>query len=266
MLNFKRLCFAAAAVTIGSSAFAQITGPLEGPSDVFLAVWNPTTNQSIVQDLGISETDFEAAAGANHAYQIDGTVAAFQSALSTTSSTAGVLWEVVAGNAVGAVIVGNNFNGNTLAYTTTVAGGQAANLNAGALATASANVGSYVDNFMVGPNTSTVTAAGATNAAYWAKGIPAPNPGATLGVSGLDFSGALGSSLNYYTALSNDPSDSSGEPSQIATLAGMWSLDNSTGKLNWTASGTGQTPLPAAVWMFLSGLLGLGTVSRRKSA
>lgn len=264
MLNLKRLCFAAAAVTVGSAAFAQINSPNAGPSDVFLAVWNPNTNQSIVQDLGITEAQFEATVGTTQQYQIDNTASAFQSALSTTSSTSGVLWEVVAGNAVGAVIAGNNVNGNSLDFTEA---NPLASLDAGSLDAGASNLGSYVDNAMVGPNKSLVVASGASNANYWAKSPPSGNPGATLGTSVLNVAGALGSSLSYYTALNNTPDDSSGENADLAVLAGMWSLDNSTGKLTWTAQTvSGQTPLPAAVWMFLSGLLGLGTVSRRKSA
>ncbi len=265
MLNLKRLCFAAAAVTIGSSALAQINSPSQGPSDVFLAVWNPSTNQSIVEDLGITESTFESTTGVQ-TFTIDGSSSAFGSALSTSGGTTGDLYVVFAGNANGANDSGNFFDGTYADFTGT-APPPSSVLNQGAVQSVASATGQYVDTQMVTGNHSTVVASGATNAGYWAKGAPGANPGKTLGgPNSFNASGALGTNLNYYLALNEGADDSATDAPTVSAFAGVWNL-SSTGTLTWTPNQTGPTtPLPAAVWMFLSGLLGLGTVSRRKSA
>jgi hypothetical protein len=49
----------------------------------------------------------------------------------------------------------------------------------------------------------------------------------------------------------------------MSTFAGTWSVDAAAGTLNYTA-GVSAVPVPAAVWLFGSGLLGLVGISRRK--
>jgi hypothetical protein len=46
-------------------------------------------------------------------------------------------------------------------------------------------------------------------------------------------------------------------------LVGVFTMD-AAGNLSFTSAGTGAVPLPAAVWLFGSGLLGLAGVGRRK--
>lgn len=264
MLTLKRLGFAAAAITLGPAAFAAINSPTSGPSDVFLAVWNPNTNQSIVQDLGITEAQFEATDNNTQTYTIDGTASAFASALSTSGGTAGDLYIVFAGNANGAAAAGNFFDGTTLQFTgTSPPNSTFVQSNVQDAANA---IGTFVNTQMVASNNPTVVASGATNPSYWAKGAPGPNPGLHLGgPNSFNVSGGLGTNLNYYNALNAGATDDAGELPTVSriTAAGFWNLSTG-GTLTWNAA-TAQTPLPAAVWMFLSGLLGLGTVSRRKA-
>jgi hypothetical protein len=265
MLNIKRLCFAAAAVTIGSSAFAQINSPSTGPSDVFLAVWNPNTNQSIVEDLNITESTFESTTGTQQ-FTIDGSTSAFQSALSISGgNTTGDLYVVFAGNANGANNDGFFFD-DTYADFTGTASPPASVLNQGGVQQVASAVGNFVTGQMVPGNKTTLVASGASNSGYWAKGAPGPNPGQALGgPNSFNASGAVGANLNYYYALNADPDDQAADAPTVTQFAGLWNL-SSTGTLTWTPNASGPTtPLPAAVWMLLSGLLGLGTVSRRKS-
>ena len=49
----------------------------------------------------------------------------------------------------------------------------------------------------------------------------------------------------------------------MSTFAGTWSVNAANGTLNYTVS---AVPVPAAVWLFGSGLLGLVGISRRKKA
>jgi hypothetical protein len=49
-----------------------------------------------------------------------------------------------------------------------------------------------------------------------------------------------------------------------STGAGLWTLSGD-GVLSYSLAGT-QVPLPAAVWLMLSGLTGLGVMGRRRGS
>lgn len=55
-------------------------------------------------------------------------------------------------------------------------------------------------------------------------------------------------------------------PTTVAQYAGVWSFDIASGILKYTVGAGSEVPLPAAVWLLLSGLGGMGLVSRRRSA
>ena len=93
---------------------------------------------------------------------------------------------------------------------------------------------------------------------YWTT-----TAGASLGQSGglLQSDGALASSMAFYLL-----SNSSGVGTDLlntAKYAGVWSLSiaNGVGTLTYTVS---AVPLPAAAWLLLSGLIGMGLVGRSK--
>lgn len=92
--------------------------------------------------------------------------------------------------------------------------------------------------------------------------------GGTLGLN-ANFSGAVGSSLEFFNTVAG-----SGRGSQPTNTAyanaqgdGFWFL-SSGGDLTWNvlAAQTAPVPLPAAVWLFASGLAGLGAIGRRRRA
>lgn len=57
-----------------------------------------------------------------------------------------------------------------------------------------------------------------------------------------------------------------GNATNTTLYAGVWSFDLAAGILRYTVGGGSEVPLPAALWLLLSGLGGMGIVSRRKSA
>jgi hypothetical protein len=77
---------------------------------------------------------------------------------------------------------------------------------------------------------------------------------------------AVGTALGFFslTPTSNVPPNAA-TVHQYGNANGFasWLLDAS-GDLTYTIPGGGSVPLPAAVWLLLSGLAGFGTVSRRK--
>lgn len=92
------------------------------------------------------------------------------------------------------------------------------------------------------------------------------------GTWGSNFGGAAGwgpSFNNTLTGLSGgmkmsflgiDPNDQGLAPI-ATTFAGTWSVNAAAGTLNYTVT---AVPVPAAVWLFASGLLGLVGISRRR--
>jgi hypothetical protein len=86
-------------------------------------------------------------------------------------------------------------------------------------------------------------------------------------MDGINFGGAVNSALNFYNATvqtsGRSTSDTITEYTN-ANGAGFWFL-SSSGDLTWDVPlGTPTVPLPAAVWLFASGLAGLGAISRRR--
>lgn len=54
-------------------------------------------------------------------------------------------------------------------------------------------------------------------------------------------------------------------PAAVSQFAGLWKLDNQ-GTLTWASSNPAPIPVPAAVWLFISGLAGLAGIARRQNA
>lgn len=83
--------------------------------------------------------------------------------------------------------------------------------------------------------------------------------GRQLGFTTLfDVTAAATESL-YFWALQADVVETF--ETQSVQFAGFWSLDIANGALSYSA-----VPVPAAIWLLASGLLGLGAVSRRRKA
>ena len=249
-MKLTRIAFAVAAATLATSAMADITTPNAGPSDLFLAVWNPTTNQSIVQDLGVNLSNFQGTTS----YQID--AGSFASDLNAS----GAVYAVVGGDATAGGFV-NQFQGDAF-YTTTASSSNLAGLASGNIANGAITLGNWLDNIESanGGTLNPIKGNGALDPLYWNKAAPGGGPNQTVGVSStFDASKAIGTSVGFYSLDAVAP-DSSSTAAHVTTFAGNWNL-SSSGLLTWT-----PVPLPAAVWMLLSGLCGVGALSRRRSA
>lgn len=133
----------------------------------------------------------------------------------------------------------------------------AQNLNANAVNTGQPN--NAQNNYAV--NNSSVALIGQMGYYY----VPTWND--TLGGAGYDASGDVGTAVNFYHfGLDADLMFNDAIELTTATLLGSWNLDTS-GMLTYSAAGgTNPVPVPAAAWLFGSGLLGLVGVARRKAA
>jgi hypothetical protein len=84
-------------------------------------------------------------------------------------------------------------------------------------------------------------------------------------------SGTLGTAMGFY-AMDRSTSNAGGTPvttayANSAGFAAEWLL-NADGSLSYTSAAVGgaPVPVPAAIWLLLSGLSGLGVIGRRRSA
>ena len=85
----------------------------------------------------------------------------------------------------------------------------------------------------------------------------------TLG-SNIDFSGSISSPLQFFKFLNSTVNTTSTSYAQIGSFSLV--ANGATSALNYTTSAVSAVPLPAALWLMLSGLAGMGVIGRRKNA
>ena len=239
----------------------QLTGAYNaGGSELFLAAYDGNT--TYVRDLGIGFNDMLTLGSAS--FTADAGL--------TSILGAGLQWMVVGGDANSGATGdfnldnwGFRFLGTSSTGGPSVGGGTAAQRSA-ALSAASQGANNFgqahslIQGGTVADNFSSSVPNG--DAAEWSAFVNAAG-GIGTNVSGV--AGLLGDTLDMflYTSVSQFI-----VPGNVVTfldrefqqLAGTWTLD-SAGTLTY---GTTVIPVPAAVWLFGSALLGLVGVSRRK--
>lgn len=115
-----------------------------------------------------------------------------------------------------------------------------------------------IDGTLTGPGYAIDLTGGKT----WSAGTFSQQFGA-LGLAGSDFSAGVGTAIGFYNIAGSGRTFTSSQYAN-ATGAGFWFLSNS-GDLTYNVpTAAAPVPLPAAAWLLISGIAGLGTVGRRR--
>ena len=278
-MNMKlKALVAVTAMAIAAQANAAIDTASTGNGELFLTVWDNAAKVSYTRDLGTNMNAFLVPAGSVAGLHVDGTVNTQFAAdanwntfigLLGASGTSNLQWNVGAMDSVGAASAGGSryltTSNNTVAQLKTTSNSL---LNGFAIAdgilTGANAYGTHVTSGLAGDGSAVnVVADGSAYAETWygndwhGKAV------------GWTTTTTVDSSLNFFFLTT---SSTAGLSKLNATQYGYTGTDSTFKNATFTLSSTGNlsydvppaVPVPAAVWLLGSALVGLVGVARRK--
>lgn len=257
----KKIGLAVAVAAASASANAAWT-PNGADGELILNVWNNATQTSFSMDLGVA-ADAAPLAGESLTFNIGSTVLDY-----VGGSSADLMWNVAGINSFTQFASVQDVNDFGLYITASSAPvGGASFVQVSGQQAAFANLETFLASDgveLVGGANGTIGISGgnyAGNTAVW--GASANTIGGTSWFA-ANTAASSGDSLYAYK-LGSEINTTTGQfSSTYFESAGVWSFDAAAGTL--TYGSVAAVPVPAAVWMFASGLVGLAGIARRKKA
>jgi hypothetical protein len=282
----KTLLVAAMALAATGTAQARISNVTNAAqftgSELVLTVWNTTLEKSFSQDLGVKQSDFLANTSLVRNWTIND--ANLTNFLAGNGANDNIIYNVASGSSSlsgqSALVSGGIYDGLTK-KTASLTGYGLVTTGTGTLADFSAvtnssakinNASSAINgnNLNVNAGSNEITGADTVNASLFAA-TPA-DTGYAGTAFGTNFDGTLGS-FNTTAAVGSDLSLFRASLNPALTSQAVFAeYDN---KINFSVAGgvgtlkfapvVSAVPLPAAVWLFGAGLMGVLRLNRRKS-
>ena len=275
-LSTMPLALAVAVGLASTAAHAQLATPTIGTAaptltGLYVSIWDSTSQHSELVNLTYQYSDLlpstgnlspESATGAYVAaanptgaagsvLQLNfGVLPSFASTFGTPGSTTSYM--VLAANAQAGV----DFTGTPTT---------AATLTKSALTTLATAAGAEVGAWEGQPQVANSGTAIDLTGTQTYSAIGGPNSSGSNGLSGFNFGGTVGTALDFFNLVGNGRSNVTLSTYGNSQGNGFWFL-SSTGDLTYNVlASTSPVPLPAAVWLLVSGLAGLGAIGRRRN-
>lgn len=261
MKHKLKAVIAAVALSIGAgAASAAIVQPSTGDGEMFLTVWDSVANVSYTRQLEINLGAFTGTSNLSFAGD-----SLFASTFAG-SSASNIMWNVVAGdNTPGS---NQNTNGNLrLLTTSTNTVGSGISLTNAGLNAASNNTNTFVSalNAMGCDLNPSCATSDPSDAGFGGGGGWGPSFGNVGNVSNAG--GGFGSLNFWYLTGGGGTIATQVSKTRFNALDGVnpavWTL-GTDGGLMYSVGSVSAVPVPAAVWLFGSGLVGLVGVARRR--
>jgi hypothetical protein len=256
MNHFVKLAVGSALALAASSTFAAVSLPSTGDGSLTLTLFSNTddTPFSYAFDTGLTLStlsNLPTAPGGSQSWSLSG----LATDLSGFSGTSNLVFDVsAAGQAPGTPAKSAGLYHFATTFDPSVSLATITSITNGPIETAVANNGTWLGNFGTGQTSfsTSVTDANYANSKY-------PS---TYNAFGNNAAASVGTSLPFYM-LTQAKGATGAASSAPSTFAGTWSVDLGTDTLTYSIAAL-PTPLPAGLWLLLSGLTGMGLLGRRR--